>query len=314
MKANEPSDQVRFSPNLRAAFLPVCVRVPLAKLIPLKKVPEKLKLSKKYQQILSSVREVGLVEPPAVAQVSGRPGSYFLLDGHTRIEALKELGIEAVDCMVAVDDDTYTYNKRVNRLSAVQEHKMVVAAADRGVSVERLAAALGLSESTIRHRFRMLNGICEEVISYLADKPCPAKVFTFLRQLKPLRQMDAAELMVGQNNYSTAFATAIVATTSPEQLCDSPTVKLPGDEVSIESMAILEKELATLQMQNSIVEDTYGPDVLHLVVIKNYWATLLGRASVVKWLAQHQPEYLREFQRIAEMTELSQPSRTPRSN
>ncbi|MNY72435.1 RepB plasmid partitioning protein [compost metagenome] len=57
-------------------------------------------------------------------------------------------------------------------------------------------------------------------------------------------------------------------------------------------------------MQIKIVEDDYGPDVLHLTVIKGYLTKLLANAAVVRWLAKHQPEYLKEFQSIAELTEL----------
>jgi hypothetical protein len=70
----------------------------------------------------------------------------------------------------------------------------------------------------------------------------------------------------------------------------------------------MERELAALQMQSGAVQDSYGPDVLQLSVIQRYLTTLLSNATVVKWLAQHQPEYLREFQEIVERTEL-QPGR-----
>ena len=41
----------------------------------------------------SSVRAIGLVEAPVVTPDRKHAGIYFLLDGHLRIEALKELGI-----------------------------------------------------------------------------------------------------------------------------------------------------------------------------------------------------------------------------
>src|SRR3546814_12071605 len=58
---------------------------------------------------------------------------YSLLDGHLRVEVLKDLGITEVECLVAADDDTYTYNKRINRLAPIQEHRMIQRAIDRGV-------------------------------------------------------------------------------------------------------------------------------------------------------------------------------------
>ncbi|WP_460145062.1 plasmid partitioning protein RepB C-terminal domain-containing protein [Pseudomonas sp. H3_E04] len=78
----------------------------------------------------------------------------------------------------------------------------------------------------------------------------------------------------------------------------------PDQQISAESIARLERELAALQMQIKTVEEDYGPDVLHLTVIKGYLAKLLANAAVVRWLARHQPEFLKEFQSIAELTEL----------
>ena len=52
------------------------------------------------------------------------------------------------------------------------------------------------------------------------------------------------------------------------------------------------------------VEEAYGPDVLHLTVAKDYLAKLLANAKTIQWLAKHQPDCLREFQKIAEMSEL----------
>ena len=180
---------------------------------------------------------------------------------------------------------------------------MIVRAMERGVSAERLGKALGLSPLTIKHRFRLLNGICEDAVSMLADTNCPAKVFDILRQMKPLRQIDEAELMVGNKNFSVMFANALLAATPPSLLAFERKAE-PEQQVSAESIARMERELAALQMQIKIVEDDYGPDVLHLTVIRGYLSKLLANAAIVRWLAKHQPEYLKEFQRITEMTDL----------
>lgn len=289
------------SPPPKNIFLRECVRVKITNILPLKVLRPSVKSSLKYQQILASVQDVGLVEPPAVMPIPDRPGHYFLLDGHLRIESLKDLGQLETDCLVALDDDTYSYNKRINRLSAVQDHKMIVRAMERGVSAERLGKALGLSPQTIKHRFRLLNGICEDAVAMLADTNCPAKVFDILRQMKPLRQIEAAELMAGNKNFSAMFANALLAAT-PANLLSFERKTEPEQQVSAESIARMERELAALQMQIKVVEDDYGPDVLHLTVIRGYLSKLLANATIVRWLATHQPEYLKEFQRITEMT------------
>jgi len=279
------------------------IRLSLSAILPLKAVRPSVKSTIKYQQILASIQEVGLVEPPVVTRSDKKSDQYFLVDGHLRLIAVRELGWEAVDCLVTEHDDTYTYNKRVGRLSAVQDHKMIVRAMEQGVSADRLARSLGISEETVRQRFRLLNGICEEAASLLADAPCPSKIFSVLRQMKAVRQIEAAELMLGNRNFSIQFANAMLAATPPPLLAIEP--KAPPSPGTAESMARLERELAALQMQTSAVEDSYGPDVLHLTIIKGHLAKWLADASVVRWLARHRPEYLKEFQKVVETVDVA---------
>jgi ParB-like chromosome segregation protein Spo0J len=49
---------------------------------------------RKYATIVASIKEIGLVEPPVVypAKGNGSAKKYILLDGHLRLEALKDLG------------------------------------------------------------------------------------------------------------------------------------------------------------------------------------------------------------------------------
>jgi len=258
-------------------------------------------------QILASVKEVGLIEPPAVIPDPKKRNHFLLLDGHLRIEAMKDIGSTTVDCIIATDDDTYSYNKRINRLAAIQDHKMIVNAIEMGVSAERIGSALDLSPETVRQRFRLLDGICAEATEILSDKPCPAQIFRILKKMKPMRQIEAAELMEGQRNYSLSFATAILASTQPQHLVTEHKKRARKSDDTLpssDSMARLERELTALQAQNKAIEDSYGPDVLHLTVIRGYLGGILSSASVVNWLAKHQPDYLREFQKIAEMSEL----------
>ena len=69
-------------------------------------------------------------------------------------------------------------------------------------------------------------------------------------------------------------------------------------------MARQEKELASLQMNINVIEETYGEDTLLLTVTKGYLKKLLGNGKVVYWLSQNHPEYLAEFQAIAEIEAL----------
>ncbi len=281
------------------------VVVPVAQLVPLRPLRPGTKDSRKYAQILTSVRAVGLVEAPVVAPDRKRRGRYLLLDGHLRIEVLKDLGIEEVECLVATDDETYTYNKRVNRLAPIQEHRMMLRAMDRGVPKEQIADVFGIGAQTVRRRSRMLDGICADAVEILKETPCPAGTLDVLRCMVPMRQVEAADLMTGQNNYTATFAKAILVATPESQLVDPRKKKPSGDRaVSAEHIARLERELAGLQAQVKSVEETYGIDNLHLTVTTGYLRKLLGNARIVRWLSQHRPEYLNEFHSIAKIESL----------
>lgn len=291
----------RLSDVVAHAFEDDCVTLAVDALLPVRVLRTATKSSKKYQQITASIREVGLVEPPVVARDPANPGTFLLLDGHVRIEVLKDLGIEQVECLVSTDDEAFTYNKRISRLSPVQEHKMIRRAIERGVPEEKIAKALDINPQSVRRKVRMLNGICDETVAILKDKPCPMAVFEILRKLKPLRQLEAAELLVNANNYSVAYASAILAGTPQTQLAEgSKPKRIKG--ITPEAMARMESELARLQELITSIQETYGQDHLHLTVVKGYLAKLLGNARVVRYLMQHRPEFLTEFQAIADMT------------
>src|SRR5690606_20494847 len=206
-----------------------------------------------------------------------------------------------VECLVSHEDEAYTYNKRVSRLAAVQEHKMILQAIEKGVPADVIAKKLDVNERTVRRKVKLLEGICPEAEDLLNDKPCPMAVFDIMRRMVPLRQIEAAEFMVNANNYTVNYASAILAGTPHEQLVQTDKLKRVKG-LTPEAMARMERELARLQEQITSIQDSYGPDHLQLTVAKGYVAKLLGNARVVRYLMQHRPEFLSEFQAIAEMT------------
>ena len=145
---------------VRLGFERDCVEVPLDQIRCPISLPAGIKDSVKYQQIRSTVQAIGLVEPIVVALNSEHTGTSIVLDGRMRLEALRDLGLQRVLCLISTDDEGYTYNKRVNHLSVVQAHRMIVRAADwiarmRAYAVSRAAAnawwtAGGSSPSTVR--------------------------------------------------------------------------------------------------------------------------------------------------------------------
>ena len=111
--------------KVNVAFTPNLLDVPIDNILPMHKTPSNLATSIKYKQISASIVEVGMIEPLSVAHASPDEGHYVLLDGHVRLSIARDLKWTTVPCLVASDDESYTYNNRINRLSSVQEHLML---------------------------------------------------------------------------------------------------------------------------------------------------------------------------------------------
>jgi hypothetical protein len=276
------------------------LRLPIEALQPLKLISNAVKASPKYKQIVASIQEIGLVEPPVVARDRSDKGKFLLLDGHLRIDALKDGGETHVVCLVSTDDEGFTYNKRINRLAIIQEHRMILKAIERGVSESRLAKALNVDVDNIKRKRRLLEGICPEVAEILKDKHIAIHTFAELRRMTSLRQIEAAELMVAMNNYTISYAKSLVAATPQGQLIESSRPKrvkgLTGEQI-----ALMERESVNLEREFRLAEKSYGTDHLDLVLANGYLSRVLGNARVVRYLSQTHPDILTEFQRLAQL-------------
>lgn len=295
--------------SVKIAFERTIIALPMEAILPLRQVTLAQKNSVKFRRIACSIAEVGIIEPPVVARSKDRWDRYLLLDGHLRLSILADSGVTEVRCLIADDDEAFTYNKRVNRLATVQEHYMIVRALERGVSEEKLAKALDVDIKHIKRRLTLLNGICPEVIDMLKDKVVNPQTFEILQKMKAVRQIEVAELMTAAGNYTSTYAKALLAATRQHDLVhpDKPK-KVNG--LTSEQMARMEREMETLQRDFKSVEASYGDDVLHLVIATAYLSKLVANPEIERYLAAHYPEILDEFRSIISAASLDQAAAT----
>lgn len=282
---------------VRIAFERRVLILPLATLMPLRAVPDAVKQTAKYKRIATSIHEVGLIEPLVVARSAEQQGRYLLLDGHLRHAVLTDAGESNVRCLMADDDESFTYNKRINRLATIQEHYMIVRAVERGVSEEKLAKALDLDIKAIRRRRNMLAGICPEVVDMLKDKSINPGTFDVLRKMRPMRQIEAAELMATAATYTASYAKAILAATKQSDLLKSDQPKRVSG-LTADQMVRMEREMEGLQQDLKAVEARYGDDTLQLVIAAAYLTKLVDNRNISRYMQQHHPEILGEFTAI----------------
>ncbi|MBS4045663.1 MAG: ParB N-terminal domain-containing protein [Alphaproteobacteria bacterium] len=281
-------------------FEPTGIRISLTDIQALHPVTDQIRASAKYAQIVASIQEVGLVEPPIVARSPHDTAKYILLDGHLRLDVLQSMGETSVICLVSTDDEAFTYNKRVNRLAIIQEHRMILKALERGASEERLARALNVDVGSIKRKRRLLDGICPEAAELLKDKHIALNAFWELKKMVPMRQIEAAEIMTAMNKFTIGYVRSLVAATPATNLVAGRKPR-SAKGLSGEQIALMEREAGNLDRELKIAEQSYGTDHLDLVLIKGYLGRLLSNAKVVRYLAQWHQEILAEFQKIADL-------------
>lgn len=284
-------------------FIPEPILVKFEQILPSRKLPANINVSRKYKQVLESIRSIGLIEPLTISVATTDSGMHILLDGHTRLHAMRELGLSESQCLIATDDETYTYNNRVNRLSTVQEHLMIKRAINRGVSPEKLAKSLNIDLGNVMRKVRLLDGVCSEAADLLRDQIFSIKIGGILRKMKSTRQIECVELMLSANNITVTYAEALLAASPASLLTDEfAPKKIRG--VTAEQMNKMEREMGNLQEKYKLVEDSYGQDILNLVLAKGFLVKMLDNPTISRYIKQFQPDVHAEFLNIVNTASL----------
>lgn len=114
------------------------------------------------EELKTSIREFGLLQPVVVREVS--PGSYELVMGERRWRATRDLGLETIPAIVrSTADDAMLRDALLENLHRVELNPLEEAAAYRqlldefGTTHEELAGRIGRSRSQVTNTVRLLN-------------------------------------------------------------------------------------------------------------------------------------------------------------
>ena len=265
----------------------------MTSLVPNKLLPKSVSKTAKYHQIDQSIKEIGLVEPIVVYPIADETDKYVIVDGHIRYWALKNHGESSVMCLVSKDDESYTYNKRISRLSSVQEHFMILKAIDKGVSEDRIAKVLNVNIRTIRLKRSLLNGISPEVVDYIKNITIPAATIRSLKRVKPARQLEIIELLTNMGTYRSQLAKAIVKRTPVEQLVNQPK-KVIKPELHFE----VEQDIGSLIKETNRVKEKSGENLVQLVAIGGYLNRLLVNKRIRDYISRNFPADLQKLDEV----------------
>jgi hypothetical protein len=279
--------------RIKKAFEHLIVRLPIHAIRPQREVDYDQRRVLFYRQIAASIEEIGVIEPLVVCL--GKPGEYLLLDGHMRLDVLKRKGETKVDCILSTDDESYTYNRRVNSIPSVAQHVMLIKALENGLSEERIAASLRVDIDTIRRKRDMLDGISDVVVKLLQTRKVSVRTFSLLRKMKPLRQIEAAEHMIANSVFSASFVRALLYATKSEMLVSQPRNRKKSS-LPEATKTLFAQESETLLKDLKILQAELGKEALTLTVFRGYVRRLVNNPKVQRYLQRKHRDILEVFE------------------
>lgn len=280
----------------KLSFEPERFTLGIDQILPLRIIKEPQKSFSRYKTMLDTMKIFGLIEPLVVYRQ--KAGSYLLLDGHLRLSAARELGFKSVDCIASTDDESFTYNAKINRISPVQEHKMIMQAIHNGASPEKIAAALNRSVEEIHANTQLLAGIDDETVDIIKDKRISVGALKILKRVTPVRQVEMAQLMSAVNNFTESYARALLVNTPVDFLTEREKRRrnaVPRPE----ELEQIEKEVKEMMNDFKAAEEAHGERVLQFSFMRAYIRKLLDNAKIVRFLNSNHNDILAQFEDIA---------------
>ena len=160
-----------FFPNTSNVLTEELVAVPgarLANLSPADIVPNAAQPRVEFEraaldELVASIREVGVLQPVVVRPVLGQSDKYELIMGERRLRATKELGLDSIPAVIkdTADEDMLRdallenlHRSQLNPLEEASAYQQLLA--DFGITQEQLATRIGRSRPQITNTIRLL--------------------------------------------------------------------------------------------------------------------------------------------------------------
>ncbi|KRC46854.1 chromosome partitioning protein ParB [Leifsonia sp. Root227] len=114
-------------------------------------------------ELVASIREVGVLQPVVVRPIPGQTDKYELIMGERRLRATKELGLDTIPAVVkdTADEDMLRdallenlHRSQLNPLEEASAYQQLLA--DFGITQEELASRIGRSRPQITNTLRLL--------------------------------------------------------------------------------------------------------------------------------------------------------------
>jgi hypothetical protein len=266
--------------------------VSIEKLVPLNERGISLDSNTGFRKIRASIGAIGLIEPLCVYPENGH---YIILDGYLRFRACEQLGIKRLPCLLFETKEAYTYNRMVNRLSAVQETRMLRKALQ---TVDQATIAHVFGMKSIQHRLgtQLLKQLDPRVVEALDQNLVGRTCAQEMTLVKPERQREILAEMERTGDYGATFARALVVKTPKDLRASSRRRTDPWHRNAAQRGLVAKlEEVEKRHDFYSGLYSQYSTDLLKLVAFAR---KLITNDTTKVYMEEHFAEVLARFHEI----------------
>ncbi|MBK9118145.1 MAG: ParB N-terminal domain-containing protein [Phycisphaerales bacterium] len=265
--------------------------IPIIRLRPLR---ERKVTQREFDRIRVSIKAIGLIEPLLVYPEGE---DFVIIDGAQRYRALLEMGVEVVPCILAERREAFTGNRMVNRVSPIQEHRMIEKSLEE-LDEQSIAAALGIGTITHRIKKTLLKQLHPEVATAYDAGTITRTCAMELTHVKPARQHEILTAMYGYKDFSVAFARSLILKTPPGQRDTRRRHKHNPWVKASQRKSDLLKKLTDAEQKHDFYSRLYKQYTVDLLRLAIYARSLLTNAVVRAHLDQHHAPLVARFEAI----------------
>jgi hypothetical protein len=256
--------------------------IPITQLKPLR---DRKVRDRDFKRIRDSISSIGLIEP-LVVYPEGEV--YLILDGAQRYRALQELKVEIVPCILGADREAFTGNRMVNRVTPVQESRMIAKSLSE-LDQDTIAAALGMMGIAHRLNKTLLSRLHPDVATAFDQGKLTRPCVQELTYVKPERQLEIFTAMDGYRDYSLAFARALILKTPPA-LREARRNKHDPWDKSVKQKKNLLKRLAEVEQKQDFYSRLYKQYTVDLLRLAIFARNLLNTPRIREYLDKVHPQ------------------------
>ena len=260
-------------------------------LIPLNTREINLEKNIRFKRILSSIKAIGLIEPLSIYKENGK---YAILDGFLRYKACQMLKKDTIPCILSVKKEGYTYNRMVNRLSPLQETRMVKKSLEI-VSDKMIATVFGIKSFKYHIPKGLIEQLHPEVLKSFDNGLISRKAAEEFTYVMPGKQLQILKELEENNHYGYTTVRSLVLKTPKE---DRNPEKKPNIKHYGSKKYILVERLANAEKEHDFFANLYKNFSIDLIKLFVYVRKLIVNKGINSYLSEKRSETLKLFMEI----------------